>query len=215
MKSIYLKFAMAACDIAGAAASQAAFIINVTTSTYAFTPSGSGNVPFNITGPNNEFINFNPGAIPVTVGDNTGHTTATVNIIYDVDGTNAYPVSAMNLVITGTVIDKGRIFWTELVEDLNGNIRGSTSGQRLGGAYSGGSDGAFNFGTQFAINPALTRFIVKKTFFLDIGNATLPTNSLAALGTIQQGLVPEPGTFIALGAGLSMVGLGLRRRARK
>ncbi len=196
-------------------ASQAAFIINVTTSTYAFTPSGSGNVPFAISGAQNEFINFNPGAIPVTVGDSTGHTTATVNIIYDVDGTNAFPLSAMNLVFTGTVNQKGRIFWTELIENTSGQIVASASGSKLGSSYSGGSDGAFNFQTAIAVNPSLSRFIVKKTFFLDIGNDTLPTSSLASLGTIQQGFVPEPGTFIALGAGLSLIALRLRRGSKR
>jgi hypothetical protein len=212
MKS-FAKFLALGATIVVAQASHAVFIVNVTTSTYAFTPSGSGSLPFTITGVNNEFISFNPGVIPVTVGDNTGHTTATVNIIYDVDGTNAYPVGALNLVFTGTVIDKGRIFWTELVENLGGQVVASASGSKLGSAYAGGSDGAFNYSTAIAINPALSRFIVKKTFFLDIGNATLPSNSLASLGTIQQGfIVPEPGTFVALGAGISLIALRLRRR---
>lgn len=207
-----LVFATAA---VAAQASHAAFIINVTTSTYAFTPSGSGNVPFAISGAQNEFINFNPGAIPVTVGDSTGHTTATVNIIYDVDGTNAYPLSAMNMVFTGAVVQKGRIFWTELVENLGGQVVASASGSKLGSFYAGGADGAFNFNTTIAVNPSLSRFIVKKTFFLDIGNDTLPTSSIASLGTIQQGFVPEPGTFVALGAGLSLITLRLRRRTKK
>jgi len=193
----------------------AQFVINVITSTYAFSPSGSGNVPWSISNPPlNNVVNFNPGAIPVTVGNATTNTSATVNIIYSGDGTNAYPLSTMGLVFTGLVVDKGRIFWTEIVEDILGNVILNVSGSRLGSAYAGGSDGAFTFDAQYSVQPALDRFIVKKTFFLDIGNATLPSNSIASLGTIQQVLLPEPSTWVAMGLGALLIGARLRKRLR-
>lgn len=193
---------------------QANFIYNVIISNVAFSPSGQNvAIPWFVSGPFNSQIDFVPGAVPVTVGNNTPHSAATVNIIYEVDSSNAFPVNEIGLVITGAVVEWGRILWTEVVEDVNGVIVGSASGQFLGSSYAGGSDGPFNFSTPVLLSQSLTRYKVKKNFFLGIGPQTLPTTSLASLGIIEQNAVPEPATIAAVSLGLAA--LAARRKNKK
>ncbi len=208
-----IRFAALAAILYGAHAAQAAFIINVTNSTVTFQPSGGGNIPFNFTGSQNEHQNFNAGAVPVTIGASTTNTIALVNIDYNVDGTNAYPVTAINLVFTGLVVDWGRISWSETIRDSSNNVVGSASGTVLGGNYTGGANGAFNISRTITLSSAQTIFSVHKSFDMDLNGQQLPTSSTAALGTIEQTLVPEPGTFLAIGAGIAT--LALRRRYKK
>lgn len=192
---------------------QANFIYNVIISNVAFMPSGTNaTIPWFVSGPLNSHIDFVPGAVPVIVGDNTPHVAAQVTIIYEVDSTNAFPVNEIGLVITGAVVEWGRILWTEVIEDMLGNVVGSASGQFLGSEYPGGSDGAFNFSTSVLMSQSLTRYKVKKNFYLDIDGEPLPSTSLASLGIIEQNAVPEPATLAILGLGVAA--LAARRRMK-
>lgn len=209
-----LRLASLAAVFLGAHAANAAFIINVTTSSVTFQPSGSTvNVPFSITGPQNEHQNFLAGSVPVTIGASTTNTGAAVTIDYNVDGTAAYPVTAVGLVFTGLVVDWGRIAWSETIKDSSNVTVGSASGTVLGGNYTGGANGAFNVSQNIVLNSAQTIFSVHKSFILDLNGQQLPTTSTAALGTIEQNLVPEPASFLAIGAGVAV--LALRRRFKK
>jgi len=207
----FLRFAAFACIGLTTLTANAQFVITVNQSSYAFSPSGNGPVPFTIAGVLNQNLNFLPGGVPVTIGASTSNTGATVVIDYDVNGANAYAVSQVGLVFTGLVVDFGRVTWSETVRDAGNNVVGFDSGVVLGGAHQGGTNGAFTVTRNIAVGPAQTIFKVRKEFVLDIGNQALPTSSTAALGIIQQNLVPEPGTYVGIAVGL----LGLMRLRRK
>ncbi len=205
--------ALLALFVWGIAQASASILYNVLTSEVAFSPSNTVYpVPYTITGPLNSVIVFETGSVPVIVGDSTPHAAATVTIIYEVDATQAFPVSQVTATIQGSVVDFGRIQWSEIVETLGGQLIDQVSGSVLGASYPGGSNGSFLITPVLNISPALTQYRVKKIFTLDIDGAQLPTNSLASLGFVEQHAVPEPLTWLGLAGGVAW--LIRRRRTR-
>lgn len=194
---------------------QAQVVYSNVTSSVAFTPSGTASIPWATQGSRNQIIDFFAGQVPVVVGDSSGHTTAFVNIIYEANTANYSPVSRVNMVIQGSVFFWGRMTWTETVEDLNNNaeVIGTAGGTFLGSNYSGGVDGPINFNGSLNLSHASTNIKVKKTFTLDIDGQSLPTTTFASLGLVEQVLVPEPATVVAVLGGI--VALGLRRKSKK
>jgi hypothetical protein len=192
---------------------RANYLWNVIQSDVAFSPSGSGNIPYTISGPNDSKIDFNFGAVPVFIGDGTGRNAAIATILYEVNTNDQPAVGAIGMVINYTVFEKGRIGWTETVEDDGGNVVGVATGSFLGSSYSGGADGSFSFNGVLNFSRALNRFKVKKSFFLDTGDAGNPTTSIAAVGLVEQNLVPEPTTIAAIGFGLAALAARRRKKA--
>lgn len=178
----------------------------------AFTPSGSATINWSTQGQANQIIDFLTGQVPVIVGDSTTHTSAIVNVIYE--ATSPAPMSAVGMVIQGSVFDWGRITWSEIIEDLNNQsvVIGQAQGQFLGASYTGGQNGAINFSNLINFSDSSTHIKVKKTFTLDIDGQTLPTTSLASLGLVEQNIVPEPATLVVGTA--SLVAMVFRRRKR-
>ncbi|HWP30912.1 MAG TPA: PEP-CTERM sorting domain-containing protein [Fimbriimonadales bacterium] len=194
-----------------AAALADGFVYDVLESHASFIPQYDEDIPWEVDGFCDSQINFYAGKVPVTVGDNTGFSAATVTILYEVDSSACYPVSDLIMVLTGGVWDKGRIFWNEVVEDLSGNVLASADGQILGGGYDGGQDGPFTLVETLHFDHPVEAYKVKKSFFLDIDGDTLPTPSIASLGHIEQNAVPEPATITALSCGI----IALLRRRKK
>lgn len=194
-----------------AAAFSQGFVYNVLESHVSFIPQYDEDIPWEVDGFCDSQINFYAGNVPVTVGDNTGFSAATVTILYEVDSSDCYPVSDLIMVLTGGVWDKGRIFWAEVVEDLNGNVLASADGEILGGGYAGGDDGPFTLVETLHFDHPVEAYKVKKSFFLDIDGDSLPTPSIASLGHIEQNAVPEPATIAMLSCGI----FALMRRRKK
>lgn len=185
------------------AASQS-FDYNVLESHVSFIPQADADIAWSIGGDCDNTITFHAEDVPVTVGDDTKFSAATVTILYEVNSSECYPVELIQMSLTGTVADQGRIFWSEVVEDLNGNVLGSGEGSILGSFYSGGSDGDFSITTSIALSSPVTHYKVKKSFFLDIAGDPPPSDSVAALYHIEQTGVPEPATLASLCAGIAL-----------
>jgi len=154
-------------------------------------------------------VDFTQNAPAFKVGDSTTFTDGTSRITYDVSGNT--PISGIDLLIQGDVEDFGRIDFTESASDAGGSL-GSIGDSILGASYSGGANGAFSNVYHLAFSQAVTTFSVTKTFSMDINQESLPSSSLALVGTVEQDLtpVPEPASLAALGIGALAL---LRRRA--
>ncbi|MCW5933449.1 MAG: PEP-CTERM sorting domain-containing protein [Fimbriimonadia bacterium] len=194
-------------------ASHASFTYNVIQSDVLLLNSmGSNPVPFVTSGPMNNFVDHLTGAAGCIVGNGTGNVAALVTIIYEVDTNGNGPVNQLDISILGAMFDYGKISWSEIVEDMGGNVLMTASATFKGDAYAGGADGALYHTSSHMFSRPVDRFKVKKTFVLDIADQTLPSSSIAALTLVEQNWVPEPASMIALSAGL--VGLAARRRRK-
>ncbi len=122
-------------------------------------------------------------------------------------------LTGFNFVVSGFVQGTGRIVWFKKVVDRNtSDVLFSASGVFLGGAYAGGSNGAFSVNTFIPLSRPSSNFTVFETFLLDIAGAGAPGIDTAALLDVEQDWVPEPASLIALATGLGA--LALRRRKK-
>lgn len=176
-----------------------------------YTLNSSGPFAFNVT-PNTTTmtIDFVPTAPAFKVGDSTGFSSGVATIIYTVS--SAVPIYGIDMLIQGDVQQWGEINWTETAESGNVNL-GSINGSWKGSSYAGGVDGPFTQLAHLTFSQGVTEFKVKKTFDIDIAGQTLPSDSIATVGLIEQNMtpVPEPASLIAMGVGA----LALLRRRRK
>jgi hypothetical protein len=154
---------------------------------------------------------------PIGVGDGfwsgNGHAAATVTIIYTVQSDKA--LTGLDLIFTGSVLNKAAVSYSELVENWNpnsgsGSIIADTSGVYKG-AGVGGVDGGFNNETFLDFQGGFFSYKVKKTFTLTDLDSN-PAESVASLGLVEQNAVPEPASMGALAMGA--LGLLARRRRK-
>jgi hypothetical protein len=98
-------------------------------------------------------VTFNTAAgvpNPILVGDGTSFTNGTFTGVYSInDPTNSKnALTGFNFVVSGFVQGTGRIVWFKKVVDRNtSEVLYDGTGVFLGGAYPGGSNGAFSVNT--------------------------------------------------------------------
>ncbi len=180
-------------------------------------------VPFNINGvtyaapPANVTVGTPPSITfltqasnpPVTIGDGTPYTTGTFDAAYSLAGKG---LNRFTFIVSGFVWGRGQVNWQKTVTDATGNVVYSASGS-FAGSGAGGTDGAFLLNLVVTLPATYTVLNVSESFQLTLNGAPAPGTDTASLLLVEQDWVPEPASWLVLGAGLGSL-LVRRRRQR-
>ncbi len=187
---------------AGAVAAQAQVVFSNISASYTLNPGPSTFAWQTFPDSTAGIIDFVSTADPFKVGAGTGYSTGTSTVSYSV--TSTLPITSITMVLQGSVFHSGGVNYLTTVSDNVGSL-GSVSGLIQGSDF-GGVDGAFTLPLTINFSRAVTSFDVQNMFAIDINGNSLPSESIASIGLIEQNMrttVPEPASLAAIGLGLA------------